>query len=135
MRRWTVTDVAATIAGGRLARLGLMDADTAALSEAVLAQVTEAGVETVRVLFPDQHGLLRGKTVVAAALSSIFADGMAAPSTLLLKDTSHRTVFPVWSANGDVAGDMRGAGDVLTGAGPEYLPRAAVVTHLCLAHL
>ena len=68
----------------------------------------ESELETVRVLFADQHGVLRGKTIVAGALSSLFEQGIAAPSTLLLKDTSHRTVFPVWSENPGIDGGMGG---------------------------
>lgn len=101
------------IAQGSLVAVGLMDAGRTKAALDVLAQVEAKGVETIRVLFTDQHGILRGKTIVATALASVFADGMAAPSTLLLKDTSHRTVFPVWSADGDVVGGMRGAGDIL----------------------
>jgi len=92
---------------GALASMGLMNVDAAA---ALLADVRNSDVETVRVLFADQHGVLRGKTVVADAFGSILANGMAVPSTLLLKDTSHRTAFPVWSAEGS---PMQGAGDVL----------------------
>ena len=73
----------------------------------------ESKLETVRVLFADQHGVLRGKTIVASALPSLFEQGIAAPSTLLLKDTSHRTVFPVWSENPGIDGGMGGAGDIL----------------------
>ncbi|MDF3415502.1 glutamine synthetase [Sulfitobacter sp. M57] len=101
------------IASGSLARLGLLDGARIDQCAEVAAQAEAANLETIRVLFTDQHGILRGKTVVASALPSLFADGMAAPSTLLLKDTSHRTVFPVWEAQGAVASDMRGAGDIL----------------------
>jgi glutamine synthetase len=101
------------IAAGALARAGLLDGHTIDQCADVVAQTKAAKLETIRVLFTDQHGILRGKTIVAEALPSLFANGLAAPSTLLLKDTSHRTVFPVWSAQGDVAGDMRGAGDIL----------------------
>ncbi len=101
------------IAAGALARAGLLDGLTIDRAAQVVAKAEAAKLETIRVLFTDQHGVLRGKTIVAAALPALFADGLAAPSTLLLKDTSHRTVFPVWSADGAVAGDMRGAGDIL----------------------
>lgn len=101
------------IADGSLARLGLLDAAGIDQCADVVAQAEAANLETIRVLFTDQHGILRGKTIVASALPSLFANGIAAPSTLLLKDTSHRTVFPVWQADGAVAGGMRGAGDIL----------------------
>lgn len=107
------------LAAGRLARAGLIDGPGIERALALMARMAEEGVETLRVLFTDQHGVLRGKTLVAAALPSLFERGLAAPSTLLLKDTSHRTVFPVWSAAAEVAGDMRGAGDILMVPDPE----------------
>lgn len=80
----------------------------------MLARLENSGTETVRVLFADQHGILRGKTLVASALRSAFANGVGVPSTLLLKDTSHRTVFPVWSDDPAVSpGPLHGANDVL----------------------
>tara|TARA_R110002072_G_scaffold62214_8_gene155956 strand:- start:218 stop:1597 length:1380 start_codon:yes stop_codon:yes gene_type:complete len=79
------------------------------LVNSVLEQVKKSGTETIRVLFADQHGILRGKTIVASALASVFSNGMNVPSSLLLKDTSNRTVFPVWSA---ADSPMSGVGDV-----------------------
>lgn len=107
---------------GALARLGLTGPDHDEASAALLARVAEAGLETIRVVFADQHGLLRGKTVVSEALGSVLRNGLAAPSTLLLKDTSHRTVFPVWSEDPGIgAGLMRGASDVLMVPDPASL--------------
>lgn len=82
-------------------------------ADEVLARVAEGGIETVRILFVDPHGILRGKTVVAAALDSAFRTGLGVPSTLLLKDTAQRTVFPVWSEDPGLAGPLQGAGDVI----------------------
>lgn len=108
-----MTDFKTQIEAGALARAGLLDAATIDAAADLLGQVAQSELETVRVLFADQHGVLRGKTIVASALPSIFTTGLAAPSTLLLKDTSHRTVFPVWSGDVGVAGGMGGAGDIL----------------------
>jgi glutamine synthetase len=102
------------ISNGKLARSGLLDAEGQAAGAELVARVADSDLETVRILFTDQHGILRGKTIVADALTSVFTSGMAAPATLLLKDTSHRTVFPVWSEDaGIAAGPMEGAGDIL----------------------
>lgn len=101
------------LADGALARAGLLDAEGIEAALELLERRADAPLETVRVVFADQHGILRGKTVVADALGSVLADGLAAPSTLLLKDTSHRTVFPVWSAETGMDVDMGGAGDLL----------------------
>ena len=80
----------------------------------VLETVAQQGVETLRICFVDQHGILRGKTVVAGALETAFEKGIGIPSTLLLKDTSNSTVFPVWTEGAQVADlPLAGAGDVL----------------------
>ncbi len=85
-----------------------------AATEEVLARVEAGDIETVRVQFVDQHGVLRGKTLVAGAMRSVLARGITVPSTLLLKDTSNRTAFPVWSADSGIhSGPMQGAGDVM----------------------
>ncbi|OIQ44866.1 MAG: glutamine synthetase [Roseobacter sp. MedPE-SW] len=109
------------LATGRLARDGLLSPEALAQAEGLLAQLQAAGVETLRVLFADQHGILRGKTLVAEAFAGLFRTGLNVPSTLLLKDTSHRTAFPVWD-EGQGQGafvPMRGAGDVLLVPRPE----------------
>lgn len=98
-----------TISAGYLARTGLLDEpqDAADLVE----RTKRDGIETLRIVFADQHGILRGKTITQPALVQAFASGLRIPSTLLLKDLSHRTVFPVWSENGNTP--FRGAGDLL----------------------
>ncbi len=108
-----------SIAAGVLAQTGLLSEEAIGKAAALLAQVARNNVETVRVLFADQHGILRGKTIVADALESVFTSGLAAPNTLLLKDTAHKTVFPVWSADSGVAGGMSGAGDLLMVPDPD----------------
>ncbi|MEP4194098.1 MAG: glutamine synthetase family protein [Aliishimia sp.] len=104
------------IKDGALARMGLLTAAQCGAAESLIARMAE--FDTIRVLFPDQHGILRGKTLVASALSSVFTSGIRAPSTLLLKDTSHRTVFPVWEADGAPEA-LQGAGDILLAPDPE----------------
>ena len=80
----------------------------------VLRTVEEEGLEVVRIAFPDQHGLLRGKTLMAAETANALHNGCSITSSLFAKDTSNRTVFPVWSAGGGFGLDaFEGAGDVL----------------------
>lgn len=110
------------LATGRLARRGLLESQALQQAQAVLDAAKAAGIETLRVLFVDQHGILRGKTLVADAFAGLFRTGLNMPSTLLLKDTSHRTAFGVWEgAQAEVEGfvPMRGAGDVLLVPRPE----------------
>jgi glutamine synthetase len=76
--------------------------------------VDEQGIDLVRVSFADQHGVLHGKTVTRDALWNALQGSLGAPSSLLLKDTSGRTVYPVFSAGAGVGHTwMAGAGDVV----------------------
>jgi glutamine synthetase len=72
------------------------------------------GLKAVRFSFADQHGVLRGKTLSASAAEAAMERGVTVTSTLLLKDTSHKTVFPAFTAGGGVGmPEMQGAADIL----------------------
>jgi glutamine synthetase len=74
----------------------------------------ERNLETIRLSFPDQHGILRGKTLVAAEALGALESGCTITTTLLAKDTSHRTVYRVFTAGGGFGmKEMEGAADVL----------------------
>ena len=74
----------------------------------------EQKLETIRLSFADQHGILRGKTLVAAEALASLENGCSITTTMLAKDTSHRTVFPVFTAGGGFGmKEMEGAADVL----------------------
>ena len=76
--------------------------------------VEEHGLEVVRIAFADQHGLLRGKTLVAGETANALHNGCSITSSLFAKDTANRTVFPVWTAGGGFGLEaFEGAGDVL----------------------
>ena len=107
------------IVNGALAKSGIFDKKAVSLAAALLQRLNDNNIETVRVVFADQNGILRGKTIVADALISIFTDGLSVPATLLLKDTSHRTVFPIWTSTLGVNGFEPGAGDILMLPDPE----------------
>jgi glutamine synthetase len=77
------------------------------------------GLKAVRFSFADQHGVLRGKTLAASEVPAALERGVTVTSTLLLKDTSHRTVFPAFTPGGGVGmPEMQGAADVLMMADP-----------------
>ena len=66
---------------------------------AVLQRVKDAGLQQVRVAWPDLHGQFRSKTLVGAeALAAALHEGIGMVSTLLLKDTADRTAVPVFEA-------------------------------------
>ena len=72
------------------------------------------GLKAVRFSFADQHGVLRGKTLAVAEVPAALERGVTVTRTLLLKDTSHRTVFPAFTPGGGVGmAEMQGAADVL----------------------
>ncbi len=95
----------------------------------VLKEVEARGLKTVRFSFADQHGVLRGKTLAASEVKTALERGVTVTSTLLLKDTSHRTVFAAFTPGGGVGiPEMQGAADVLMRADPStfrVLPWAA----------
>jgi glutamine synthetase len=74
----------------------------------------EKQCETIRLSFADQHGILRGKTLIASEALASLESGCGITTTLLAKDTSHKTVFPVWTAGGGFGmKEMEGAADAL----------------------
>lgn len=105
-------NVSGNTAGTLAERAGVDDNERAARIRDVLARVKAQGLKSIRLSFADQHGILRGKTLVSGELAGAFVNGCSMTSTLLAKDTSHKTVFPVWQADGGLGIDgMRGASD------------------------
>ena len=77
-----------SLKSGLVGTKGLLDDEGFRRAAEICAEMEAGEFETVRVCFIDQHGILRGKTLVADALASAFRSGVAMTSTLLLKDTS-----------------------------------------------
>jgi glutamine synthetase len=74
----------------------------------------DSKLETIRLSFPDQHGILRGKTLIASEALRALESGCSITTTMLAKDTSHRTVFPVFTPGGGFGrSEMQGGSDVL----------------------
>lgn len=87
------------------------DVEAAARAQKI---IEERDLELVRFSFADQHGILRGKSLVVVGMPQALRNGCTITTTLLAKDTSHRTVFPVFTAGGGFGmPEMGGAGDVL----------------------
>ncbi|MFJ3895643.1 glutamine synthetase family protein [Streptomyces sp. NPDC090083] len=103
-----------TRSGGFVERHGLWDERHHAAAGQMRRVMDELGLDMVRFSFADQHGVLRGKTLTREAVAGALRSGITAPSSLLLKDTSGRTVFPVFT-EGDplVSGRFAGAGDLV----------------------
>ena len=86
-------NLASELSSGFLARNGLLAPADARRAADLIERLEADGIETIRFVFPDQHAVLRGKTIVRRAVGSVFQNGLTVPSSLLLKDTSHRTVY------------------------------------------
>ncbi|PKU22408.1 glutamine synthetase family protein [Telmatospirillum siberiense] len=101
-------------------RHGLNTPERRAAIDDIGLRMERDGIDVVRLVFVDQHGLLRGKTVVAAELPRVCSEGCGAPSSLLLKDTSNRTVFATFSAGAGIGfEEMQGAADMLMVPDPQ----------------
>ncbi len=95
-------------------RFKLWNREQKTAAEDVIKQINDLNLEVVRISFPDQHGILRGKTLVADEIPSALSNGVGMVTTLLAKDTSHKTVFS-WFTEGGGLGieEMTGGGDFL----------------------
>ena len=97
---------------GFIATHGLWNAEQVEAANRAVRVAKEKGIQTIRLSFADQHGILRGKTIVIDLLDAALKNGCAMTSTLLLKDTSHRTVYPVWQSGGGLGqAELTGASD------------------------
>src|SRR5512147_206870 len=79
-----------------VSRHGCWTAEQERMAEEVARRIEADGLELVRFSFADQHGVLRGKTLIASEAVRAMSDGVTMTTTLLAKDTSHKTVFPVF---------------------------------------
>jgi glutamine synthetase len=101
-------------------RHGLWTEDQARRAKAVEQAIKKNKLELVRFSFADQHGVLRGKTIVAADAAAMMQSGVTMTTTLLAKDTAHKTVYPVFTAGGGFAmEEMQGGGDFVMVADPD----------------
>jgi glutamine synthetase len=100
-------------------RHGLWTAEQRAAARELVKSAQSRGVEVVRFSFADQHGILRGKTITAAELPKALEDGVTVTTTLFAKDTSHKTVFPVFTPGGGFGmPEMHAGADALIVADP-----------------
>ncbi|HMK69421.1 MAG TPA: glutamine synthetase family protein [Xanthobacteraceae bacterium] len=100
-------------------RHGLWADEQARRARAVARAIRKNKLELVRFSFADQHGVLRGKTVIAADAADMMQSGVTMTTTLLAKDTAHKTVYPVFTPGGGFGmAEMQGGGDFVMVADP-----------------
>ncbi|KQY97715.1 glutamine synthetase [Pseudolabrys sp. Root1462] len=102
-----------------VSRHGLWSAEQARAAAEVDRAIKANKLEVVRFSFADQHGVLRGKTLLASEVVSALRNGVNMTSTLLAKDTAHKSVFPVFTAGGGFGmAEMQGGADFTMIADP-----------------
>jgi len=108
-----------SVAASFVERHGLWTDEQARAAKAVIQTIKKQKLELVRFSFADQHGVLRGKTVVAADAPGLMQAGVTMTTTLLAKDTAHKTAWPVFTPGGgfDML-EMQGGGDFVMVADP-----------------
>src|SRR5215469_459090 len=100
-------------------RHGIWTGEQAEAAAEAERRIAADEIEIGRLSFADQHGILRGKSVVGADAAKVMRNGCTITTTLLAKDTAHRTVFPVFTAGGGFGmREMEGAADTLMIADP-----------------
>ena len=100
-------------------RHGLWTDDQTRAANAVGQAIKRHKIELVRFSFADQHGVLRGKTVMAEDAPALMRSGVTMTTTLLAKDTAHKTAWPVFTPGGGFdMEEMQGAGDFVMVADP-----------------
>ena len=81
--------------------------------------IKENGVTTVRVVYSDQHGIMRGKALSVDNFLLALQNGVADTFSNLGKDSSNTPVFPLFDADGGFGVEqMGGAGDMLLAPDP-----------------
>jgi len=76
-------------------KAGLWTDERKTAAREVERRIQAGELTVVRLSFADQHGILRGKTLVAGEIAAAMKSGVGFSATMLLKDTAHRTAFPV----------------------------------------
>ena len=109
--------------GSFVEKHGLWTDTQARAAPGVARRIAREGLEVVRFAFADQHGVPRGKALVGSAAVTAMREGVHMVSTVLLKDTSGRTAWPVFTSGagaGKAGGmdDFQSASDVVLVADP-----------------
>ena len=95
-------------------RAGLESEQRRIAVRAVLDEVHERGLHTMRLSCVDQHGLLRTKTVDASRLGELLATGIGIPASVLATDTANSYAVPLWSTSAvTTLSGLIGAQDVI----------------------
>ena len=87
---------------------GLYTADQAAAAERSLTTIEQQGIEIVRLVWPDQHGLLRGKALTTDAYRAALAAGNEITMAPFFFDPANAIVFNPFTPDGGFSVDGLG---------------------------
>ncbi|MAL02470.1 MAG: glutamine synthetase [Alcaligenaceae bacterium] len=85
---------------GFIERIGLSTTEYRDAAQNVLRQIEQADIRMIRLSWPDQYGLLRGKMLSVAALKSAFSSGSEITMAPFFFDTASAIVFNPFQAGG-----------------------------------
>ena len=89
-------------------------------SERLPAAMESARIETVRVVYSDQHGLMRGKSLSAQNFTLALRNGVAETVANLGKDSANIPAFPLFDRDGGFGVEqMGGGGDMVLVPDPD----------------
>jgi glutamine synthetase len=99
---------------------GLWTAAQKDRAQSVRETIERGRISSVRVVFADQHGIARGKTLTARNFLSALERGHAVVSSVFAFDTSNHIAFPVFTGEGGLPlPGAGGSGDLLMVPDPE----------------
>ena len=97
-----------------ITRHKLWDASQRKSVRHLIDEIKERDLKFVRVVYGDQHGLVRGKVLPAAQFVNSLSNGIACTHALFAMDSANNIYLPVFSDDGGFEVDeMGGAGDML----------------------
>lgn len=88
------------MSSGFVAENKIYDAEKQEAAENIRSQIDRLGLEVVRLSWPDQHGLLRGKILSKTAFLQALGNGMEVTMAPFFFDTSNAIVFNPFSRGG-----------------------------------
>jgi glutamine synthetase len=82
---------------GFIEKHGLWTDQQAEGAERVKAEIEERGLTTVRISWGDQHGILRGKTLITHDFLLALRNGQDFQSFTVVADTANNPIIPIWT--------------------------------------
>ena len=97
-----------------IARHNAWTAEQKKLAQALPKRIAEQGIKTIRVVYCDQHGLMRGKSLDVENFLLALENGVAETVANLGKDTANIPIVPMFDRDGGFGVEqMGGGGDIV----------------------